>query len=41
MDNFNLIREEDTDNINVEHRSQGGDGNNYNILRTSAKSNFS
>jgi hypothetical protein len=44
MDNFNLIREEDTDNINVEHRSQGGDGNNYNILRTSSfgtKSNFS
>lgn len=44
MDNFNLIREEDTDNINVEHRSQGSDGNNYNILRTSSfgtKSNFS
>lgn len=44
MDNFNLIREEDTDDINVEHRSQGGDANNYNILRTSsfgAKSNFS
>ena len=44
MDNFNLIREEETDNINVEHRPQGSDGNNYNILRTSSfgtKSNFS
>ena len=45
MDNFNLIREEDTDNINVEHRSHAsGDANNYNIFRTSsfgAKPNFS
>lgn len=43
MDNFNIIREEETDDVNVEHKSQG-ESSNYNILRTSSfgnKSNFS
>ena len=44
MDNFNIIRDEGTDNVNIEHKSQDNDSSNYNILRTSSfgtKSNFS